>query len=420
MNSPFPLILPRNSHNISRKLIDPNALKIMYRLNSKGFMAYLVGGCVRDILLNQRPKDFDICTNARPSQLKKIFRNCRLIGRRFRLAHIIFKGNNIIEVSTFRREPENMPETLDRRKLAIHSNSCYGVPEEDAKRRDFTINALFYNLKDYSIIDYVGGIKDLQNKVIRIIGDPEKRFYEDPVRMMRGIEFAARLGFTLEDRTLEGIIKCKGEMRYAAPERVKEEMLEILKRGHGLACFVYFFDTGLFSFIFPFFQPWSDHQTSTLLAILKRMDNSLTPRFTPSDHLCFATLFWPFISEKLKHMNISTLNDIDIILSELVDPFSHYFHLKIHTRHLIKEIYRTIWRMHRGIGYKGEGRLVRKEFFYDALTLFCWLGECGQIDQKIVEDWKKKVAALSKPRRFWKRYKKKKKVFGNKSKVKQR
>ncbi|MGA1797132.1 MAG: polynucleotide adenylyltransferase PcnB, partial [bacterium] len=154
--SPQPRIIPRSSHILSRKLIDEDVLKVLYRLRNRGFIAYLVGGCVRDILLNRVPKDFDVCTDATPSQVRRTFRNCRLIGRRFRLAHIIFRGNKIVDVSTFRREPDVMPETEDRRELAILSNRCYGTPADDAYRRDFTINALFYDIRDFSIIDYVG------------------------------------------------------------------------------------------------------------------------------------------------------------------------------------------------------------------------------------------------------------------------
>ena len=179
-----PRILPRPEHNVSRKDIDDDALKVLYRLKNAGFLGYLVGGGVRDLLLARKPKDFDISTDAHPPQVKKLFRNCFIIGRRFRLCHVRF-GRKVIEVSTFRRqaEPEE-GETLIRR------DNTFGTPEEDAFRRDFTVNALFYDVATFSIIDYVGGLEDVQQKVIRTIGDPVVRFREDPVRMLRAVSLA--------------------------------------------------------------------------------------------------------------------------------------------------------------------------------------------------------------------------------------
>lgn len=411
-NFPPPRILPRPSHNISRKSIDPDALNVLYHLKRKGYKAYLVGGCVRDILLNLTPKDFDVCTDASPSRVRKMFRNCRLIGRRFRLAHIIFRRNKIIEVSTFRREPDCLLETEDRRDLTIHSNRYYGTPAEDARRRDFTINALFYNIRDFSIIDYVKGMDDLENKVVRVIGDPDKRFYEDPVRMMRGVEFTARLGFSLEPDTLEGIKRCKGEIQHGSPARIKEEVLAILQGGHGYSCFSLFFDTGLFTFLFPDFQPWEDRQTQCLLAILNQVDISIAAGKIPLDHLCLAAFLWPFMSERLEREEIRHLNGLDFFLRDHINPFCCHFHLSVHCRHLIKEIYRAVWRMKRGIGYKGEARLIRKDFFPEAMTLFRWLGTCDQIDQGLVNSWERRIKGqVRHGRRPRKRYRSKKKAM---------
>ena len=188
------VIIPRSEHPISRKNIDPDALKVMYRLGRKGFTAYLVGGGVRDLILGRTPKDFDVSTNATPSQIRKIFQNCFLIGRRFRLAHIHFDGK-IIETATFRRCPD---QDEDNGELYVFRDNCYGTPEEDALRRDFTINGLFYEVERFSIIDHVGGLSDIQNRLIRSIGDPNIRFREDPVRMIRAVRFASRLDFRIE------------------------------------------------------------------------------------------------------------------------------------------------------------------------------------------------------------------------------
>src|SRR6187455_1881342 len=202
-----PRVVTRAEHTISRKLIDADALKVLYRLHQSNYVAYLVGGSVRDLLLGRRPKDFDIGTSAHPYQIKKLFRNCWIIGRRFRLAHVRF-GTKTIEVATFRRPvsqeelaaaDEPQPETAMRTEgdespdRLVHRDNTFGTPEEDAFRRDFTINALFYDIATFSIIDYVGGLKDLEHRVIRSIGDPGVRFLEDPVRMLRAVVFAARL-----------------------------------------------------------------------------------------------------------------------------------------------------------------------------------------------------------------------------------
>src|SRR5262252_7820681 len=211
-----PRIVPRAEHPISRALIDPDALKVLYRLRQADHIAYLVGGSVRDLLLGRRPKDFDIGTSAHPHQVKKLFRNCWIIGRRFRLAHVKF-GNKVIEVATFRRQlapgeevvaegvPAPDPSTADGKRL-IHHDNTFGTPEEDAFRRDFTVNALAYDIATFSIIDYVGGLEDLRAGIVRSIGDPKVRIHEDPVRMLRAVALASRLDFAI-DPPLESAIR---------------------------------------------------------------------------------------------------------------------------------------------------------------------------------------------------------------------
>jgi poly(A) polymerase len=244
-----PTIVPRAAHVISRRDIDPGALKVLYRLHESGFIAYLVGGSVRDLLLNRRPKDFDIGTSAHPHQVKKLFRNCWIIGRRFRLAHVKF-GTNTIEVATFRRqvEPAELTPEVEAAETAaeadaagrprgnerlIHRDNTYGTPEEDAFRRDFTVNALFYDIGTFSIIDYVGGLADLEARLIRSIGDPDVRFLEDPVRMLRAVVLAARLDFTIDEPILEAIAVHRHEIGHSAPARLIEEYYKILRSGHG-------------------------------------------------------------------------------------------------------------------------------------------------------------------------------------------
>src|SRR5689334_5920388 len=214
-----PRVVPRSEHPISRRDVDPDALKVLYRLRQGDHIAYLVGGSVRDLLLGRRPKDFDIGTSAHPYEVKRLFRNCWIIGRRFRLAHVKF-GPKVIEVATFRRqvpagteeEPTAAvpihPPTRDAGEegdLLIHHDNTFGTPEEDAFRRDFTLNALFYDIETRAIIDYVGGLEDIKAGLIRCIGDPEERFQEDPVRMLRAVALGARLDFTIDPPILQAI-----------------------------------------------------------------------------------------------------------------------------------------------------------------------------------------------------------------------
>ncbi|MEO8258457.1 MAG: poly(A) polymerase [Acidobacteriota bacterium] len=255
-----PRVVPRAEHTLSRRDVDPDALKVLYRLRQFDHTSYLVGGSVRDLLIGRRPKDFDIGTSAHPYQVKKLFRNCWIIGRRFRLAHVKF-GTKVIEVATFRRQvaageeivqdgvpapvhhppPDAAaavgPATLDPPRGErtadhfIHHDNTFGTPEEDAFRRDFTINALFYDIATFSVIDYVGGLEDLRAGVVRSIGDPEVRFREDPVRMMRAVALAARLDFTIDQPSLDAIDIHRHELARSSPPRLLEEYYKILRAG---------------------------------------------------------------------------------------------------------------------------------------------------------------------------------------------
>jgi poly(A) polymerase len=250
-----PRIVPREEHPISRRDIDPDALKVLYRLRQGEHTAYLVGGSVRDLLLGRRPKDFDIGTSAHPYQVKKLFRNCWIIGRRFRLAHVKF-GQKVIEVATFRRQvaageevvqdgvPAPDPTTPEGEQL-IHHDNTFGTPEEDAFRRDFTINALAYDIATFSIIDYVGGLDDLRAGIVRSIGDPDVRLNEDPVRMIRAIAIAARLDFTIEPTLLQSIRTHRHEIAKSSQPRLLEEYYKILRAGSAEKAFRQLADVGL-------------------------------------------------------------------------------------------------------------------------------------------------------------------------------
>jgi poly(A) polymerase len=269
-----PRVVPRAEHPLSRRDIDPDALKVLYRLRQAGHVAYLVGGSVRDLLLGRRPKDFDIGTSAHPYQVKKLFRNCWIIGRRFRLAHVRF-GPKVIEVATFRRqaqpgeeivqdgvpalqaesgdgmavEPQAAPASgpSEGREAAgvFHPENTFGTPEEDAFRRDFTINALFYDIATFSVIDYVHGMEDLSAGIVRSIGDPGVRFQEDPIRMLRAIALGARLDFAIDRPILDAITRYRHEIGRSSPARLLEELYKILRSGVAEKTFRRLFEAGL-------------------------------------------------------------------------------------------------------------------------------------------------------------------------------
>ena len=233
-----PVIVSRSEHNVSRANISPNALKVLYRLRSAGYEAFIVGGGVRDLLLERRPKDFDVATNADPDQIQEVFRNCRLIGRRFRLAHVRF-GREIVEVATFRAsgaQPDD-DERAHSDSGRILRDNVYGSIDEDVWRRDFTVNALYYNIADFSIWDYVGGVEDVRSRTLRLIGDPVTRYHEDPVRMLRAARFAAKLDFSLAPETAAPIRELGGLLKDVPPARLFDELLKLFHGGHAVASF---------------------------------------------------------------------------------------------------------------------------------------------------------------------------------------
>lgn len=301
-------IITRQEHNISRKQISDNALKVLYRLNGAGFDAYLVGGGVRDLLLGQQPKDFDIATNATPEEIRQLFRNCRLIGRRFRLAHIMF-GRDIIEVATFRghhQEPSKNVSQQSKEGMLLRDN-VYGTIDEDAERRDFTINAMYYNIGDYSIHDYAGGREDLEDKLVRLLGDPETRYREDPVRMLRAIRFAVKLDFDIEEDTAAPIEEMATLLRDIPPARLYEESLKMLQSGHGLETYHLMREYNLFQQLFPtiaefFTEDYSSPTEQMLDLVLDSTDIRIEEGKRINPAFMFAAMLWYPLQEKAKQL----------------------------------------------------------------------------------------------------------------------
>jgi poly(A) polymerase len=336
-------------------------------LKETGHYAYLVGGGVRDLLLGREPKDFDIATDATPSELKKLFRNCRLIGKRFRLAHVHFH-NEIIEVATFRSNITEVPEEevpvvvkveaetpavslpdsepggaahpptgaperprpprmLKTDDGMILRDNVFGTPEEDALRRDFTVNAMFYNVADFSVIDYVDGMKDLRQGLIRIIGDPEVRFTEDPVRMVRAVRFAALLGFKIEENTYRAMLELKEKVSLASSSRMYEEVLKLFMLGEAEKTYQLLRKTGLFGVIFPSLNEWVDTESEGFPHIrigkaLDWVDSEVQSGRQVPPHILFALLFGQYVEEKSAALRKSGVSALDAVTRAVAEVFA--------------------------------------------------------------------------------------------------
>ena len=299
-NTPQPRIIPRSDHPISRKNIDREALKVLYRLRDAGFLAYLVGGGVRDLYLGKTPKDFDISTDARPGQIRKVFKNSRLIGRRFRLVQVFFHGGKIIEVSTFRCRSEfDLNGKTSTRENVLAANNTFGTPVDDAFRRDLTINGLFYEIENLTIIDYIDGVNDLEKGIIRFIGDPDRRIQRDPARMMRVVRHAARNGFTIEAKTWQAVLDHRDKLHLCPISRIRDELMKDLRSDacHDWAHLA--MTSGILFVLFPFYEeilsPQENNKIrSLLLAVQKVIGRLHAMGLTLPDQLLFALLFLPW------------------------------------------------------------------------------------------------------------------------------
>ncbi|MCY4265634.1 MAG: polynucleotide adenylyltransferase PcnB [Gammaproteobacteria bacterium] len=309
------IIIPRKQHNISRQAISPNALKVLYRLNKAGFTGFLVGGSVRDLLLGKSPKDFDIATDASPEEIRQIFRNSRIIGRRFKIVHVRF-GREIIEVTTFRAHHEasnRIDKHVPKRKIrgldSAHTNegmilrdNVYGSIDEDSLRRDFTVNALYYTPNGFSVLDFNNGMQDIVNRQIRIIGDPVARYREDPVRMLRAIRFAAKLDFDIEQDTAAPIQKLGDLLLSIAPARLYDEILKLFYSGHAVKIFEMLKSSGLGQYLIAptleSIECCPPAAAKMLHLALENTDQRIADSKSVSPHFLFAALLWPLLCRK--------------------------------------------------------------------------------------------------------------------------
>ncbi len=299
-----PRIVPRSEHTISRRNISPGALRVLYRLHEAGFAAFLVGGAVRDLLLGGSPKDFDVATDATPEQVRQLFRNCRLIGRRFRLAHVVF-GREIVEVATFRGHGEDGEREVHDDGRILRDN-VWGSIEEDALRRDFRVNALYYDIADFSVRDYVGGMDDLARRQLQLIGDAEQRYREDPVRMLRAARLSAKLDFAIAPASAAPMRALVPLLADVSPARLFDECIKLFMAGHGQASFAALERHGLLDALIPGLPAALARDAD---GGLRRMleaglagtdarvhaDKPVTPAFS------FAVLLWSAVQQTLAH-----------------------------------------------------------------------------------------------------------------------
>ncbi len=353
--------------------IDPDALKVIRRLRRYGHEAYLVGGGVRDLLLDVKPKDFDIATSARPNEVRSLFRNCRIIGRRFRLAHILFGGGKIIETATFRRDPSAEEEVVeeddeDGKKredvdLLIRHDNVFGEPWEDAMRRDFTINGLFYDTEAHRVIDYVGGVRDIRGRVVRTIGQPDVRFREDPVRILRAIKFSARLDLGIDPSVYDAMVAQRDELARAARPRLLEEILRLLRGGAAHRSFWLMWEMGALGVLLPQLAVHLDDDSPEARRLWGRLDaiDTLKRAGTlPTDAVLFAALMLGPIAESVDGVKDAT-KAYEALMRDVVET------LAVPRR--LKERMRTLVQAERRMRSGHVGALPRREYFEEAAIL---------------------------------------------------
>ncbi|MEO0442175.1 MAG: polynucleotide adenylyltransferase PcnB [Pseudomonadota bacterium] len=380
-----PVIIPRDQHTISRKNISSSALKVMNRLNQAGFEGYLVGGGIRDLLLGGSPKDFDVATDATPEQVKSLFRNSRIIGRRFRIVHVRF-GREIIEVTTFRGQGGHSSQQVESDTGQLLRDNAYGDMRSDALRRDFTINALYYSSKDFCAYDYTNGIEDINLRQLRMIGDPITRYTEDPVRLLRAVRFAAKLGFTIEHNTAAPISTHGQLLEHVPPARLFEEILKLFLGGYATATYQLLTDYGLLQPLFPGSHRVLDQEPSyqrlieeVMLSTDKRIrsDKRVTPAFI------YAALLWPAMHSRYQHLSQEGMTKLDAFNDACQEAISQQLQrIMIPKRFLIpmRQIWELQWRLPNRKGKRPYRLLEHPKFRagYDFLLLRESAGESLQ------------------------------------------
>ncbi|MES9852527.1 MAG: polynucleotide adenylyltransferase PcnB [Candidatus Thiodiazotropha sp. L084R] len=388
-------MIPRDEHIISRANISKNAVKVLYRLSKSGYEAYLVGGGVRDLLLGREPKDFDVATNALPEEVKEVFSNCRLIGRRFRLAHVHF-GREIIEVATFRSNRKESDDEGDRHMEngRILRDNVYGTLEEDAQRRDLTINALYYSVDNFSVVDFANGMSDLQQGIIRLLGDVESRYREDPVRLLRAIRFAAKLGFVIEPQTEAPMARLAPLLEDVPSARLYEEVLKLFLGGAALESFEKLRHYELFGQLFPATEEALSHEDHEfpITFVSRGMENtderlrqgkSVTPAFL------FAVLLWEPVrlkADRLQGQGVHPVEALQNAASDVLSEQNRRVSIPKRFSYPMRDIWQLQARFTQRQGNRPQRLMTHPKFraAYDFLLL---RAESGEVEQELSDWW---------------------------------
>ncbi len=375
-----------SASGIASEDLDQDALRVISRLVRNGHEAYLVGGCVRDLLLGRIPKDFDVATSAHPRQVKRLFRNGRIIGRRFKLVHV-FYGDHIIETATFRQDPSGVNPAVEGEDLLIVEDNVFGTAEEDARRRDFTVNGLFLDPTRNRILDYVGGLKDLDAGLICTIGDPEVRMAEDPVRIMRAVKFATRLGFDIHPDTWAAMKVHAPDLERASKPRVLEEILRLLRSGSALGAFRMLRDCGALRVLLPQIETFLRNERSRqgepdreelFWSLLEALDADVHNGNRPTNALSIAVMFLPLVEARAEELvppgrkdPLPTSGDLLAAAADLLDPFSQNTRISRRDSHRARRIISLLRRFARRSRKRFSPLLfMRSEEFPEALALF--------------------------------------------------
>jgi poly(A) polymerase len=392
-----PVTIPRPEHAISRASISSSALKVLYRLKDAGFQSFLVGGGVRDLLLGREPKDFDVGTNATPDEIRGLFRNCRLIGRRFRLAHVRY-GRDVIEVATFRARHDDDLEEDDHRAHSdegrILRDNVYGSLEDDVWRRDFTVNALYYDIRDFSVIDYVGGLADLKSGTLRLIGDPEQRYREDPVRMLRAVRFAAKLGFRIHADSEAAIYELGHLLEDIPSARLFEEVMKLFLGGCAVSTFELLRHYDLFAYLFPMTEEALSHEQqgfpiTFVLRALENTDQRLAENKPVTPAFLYAALLWePFRlrAQQLREQDASPLEAAQIAGNQITSGQVQATSLPKRFSMPMREIWNLQPRFERKRG-KAPYRLLEHPRFRAAYDFLLLRAEVGEAPEELAKWW---------------------------------
>ena len=390
-----PNIIPRPEHTLSRANISSNALKVLYRLKKAGYQAFLVGGGVRDLLLEINPKDFDVVTDALPDEVRNLFRNCRLIGKRFRLAHVHF-GREVIEVVTFRSAADGIKnERKHSDKGRIIRDNSYGTIAEDIWRRDFTINALYYDVTDFSIWDYTSGLEDIASRTLRLIGEPKARYREDPVRMLRAVRFAAKLNFQIEQESSAPLSKLGGLLKDVPPARLYDETLKLFHSGHGVRSFEKLLEFNLLKFLFPHTAASleDDQNERTLRFIcegLANTDRRIKAREAVTPMFLYAIFLWyPILNHAKKIRAEEKSSQIEALLDacdELVAEQQNHTSYPRRFSTPMKDVLVMQLRFENRRGARAH-RLLNHGRFRAAYDFLLLRAACGEVDQELADWW---------------------------------